>query len=58
MSLTQLETIRLARLQLIDLGDEKTASLLAWALEDKAVSASDAVDPRSPDPRSAKASRD
>ncbi|MFX1681956.1 MULTISPECIES: hypothetical protein [unclassified Roseateles] len=38
MSLTQIETIRLARLQLIDLGDEKTAALLEWALEDKAAS--------------------
>ena len=58
MSLTQLETIRLARLQLIDLGDEKTAALLAWALEDKAVNAPHAADPRSPDPRSATAARD
>lgn len=40
MSLTQIETIRAARLQLIDLGDEKTAKLLEWALEtDKAPSA-------------------
>lgn len=39
MSLTQIETIRVARLQLIDLGDEKTAALLEWALEDKAPSA-------------------
>lgn len=39
MSLTQIETIRAARLQLIDLGDEKTAKLLEWALEtDKAPS--------------------
>ena len=33
MSLTQIETVRAARLQLIDLGDEKTAKLLDWALE-------------------------
>lgn len=39
MSLTQIETIRVARLQLIDLGDEKTAALLDWALEDRATSA-------------------
>ncbi len=39
MSLTQIETVRAARLQLIDLGDEKTAKLLEWALEtDKAPS--------------------
>jgi len=39
MSLTQIETVRAARLQLIDLGDEKTAKLLEWALDtDKAPS--------------------
>ena len=32
MNLSQIETIRAARLQLIDLGDEKTAALLEWAL--------------------------
>ena len=34
MTLMQIETVRAARLQLIDLGDEKTAALLAWALEE------------------------
>lgn len=32
MTLSQLESIRAARLQLIDLGDEKTAKLLEWAV--------------------------
>lgn len=32
MTLSQLESVRAARLQLIDLGDEKTAKLLDWAV--------------------------
>lgn len=32
MTPNQLETIRAARLQLIDLGDEKTAGTLDWVL--------------------------
>jgi hypothetical protein len=36
MSLSQIETVRAARLQLIDLGDEKTAALLEWALKEQA----------------------
>lgn len=32
MTLSQLESIRAARLQLIDHGDEKTAKLLEWAV--------------------------
>ena len=32
MTPTQLESVRAARLQLIDLGDESTAKLLDWAL--------------------------
>lgn len=32
MTAIQLEAIRIARLQLIDLGDERTAAALEWAL--------------------------
>lgn len=37
MTPTQLETVRAARLQLIDLGDEATATLLDWAVTAEAV---------------------
>ncbi|WP_157522191.1 hypothetical protein [Mitsuaria sp. 7] len=47
MSLSQIETVRAARLQLIDLGDEKTAALLEWALKEQAApSDSPATPPR------------
>jgi len=42
MTPTQLESVRAARLQLIDHGDEKTAKLLDWA-----VAAEDDLDPTS-----------
>lgn len=52
MSLTNIETVRAARLQLIDLGDEKTAALLEWALkEDAAPSATPTAPPKRDDPR-------
>lgn len=44
MTLSQLSSIRAARLQLIDLGDEKTAALLEWAVTDEPFD----VDPEQP----------
>lgn len=37
MTPTQLESVRAARLQLIDLGDEKTAKLLDWAVTEEPI---------------------
>ena len=45
MTPTQLESVRAARLQLLDLGDEKTAKLLDWA-----VSAEPTTPPSEPSP--------
>ncbi|WP_431103160.1 hypothetical protein [Roseateles noduli] len=52
MNLMQIETVRAARLQLIDLGDEKTAALLEWALtEEAAPSPASGTTPQRDDPR-------